>query len=171
MKLIHNVVIGFAVNPGKLWILQAGKMYEMHVQVFDEENNRIRVDDVSDFPNLTKTLWLTSMKGVKKYFSGVNKTTRWNVAHFVVSFVFFEQRWNVVFLPCYHTCCFFLYISPYTKQRPVCVNLFVRLYEPLIFTFTTALEITARFSNFLVSIFLKTLLLTKNEFFHYGFFY
>ena len=69
MKLIHNLVIGFAVHPGKLWILQTGKMYEMHVQVFDEENNRIRVDDVSDFPYLTKTLCQISMKGVENISS------------------------------------------------------------------------------------------------------
>lgn len=97
MKLIHNLVIGFAVHPGKLWILQTGKTYEMHVQVFDEENNRIRVDDVSDFPYLTKTLCQTSMKGVKKYLKGVNKTTRLNVGHFfVVSFVVFEKRSDIV---------------------------------------------------------------------------
>lgn len=97
MKLIHNLVIGFAVHPGKLWILQTGKTYEMHVQVFDEENNRIRVDDVSDFPYLTKTLCQTSMKGVKKYLKGVNKTTRLNIGHFfVVSFAVFEQRSDIV---------------------------------------------------------------------------
>ena len=74
-------------------MLQAGKTYEMHVRVFDEENNRIRVDNVSEFPYLTKALCQTSMKGVKKYFKGVNKTTRFNVVHFfVVSFVVFEER-------------------------------------------------------------------------------
>ena len=125
MKLIHNVVIGFAVNPGKLWILQAGKMYEMHVQVFNEENNRIRVDDVSDFPYLTKTLWSTSVKGVKKYFKGVNKTTRWNLAHFVVSFVFFEQRWNMLFF--YHviTPVVFLYIYRHILSKDLFVLTFL----------------------------------------------
>ena len=100
-------------------------MYEMHVQVFDEENNRIRVDDVSDFPYLTKTLWSTSVKGVKKYFKGVNKTTRWNVAHFVVSFVFFEQRWNMLFF--YHviTPVVFLYIYRHILSKDLFVLTFL----------------------------------------------
>ena len=40
-------ILGFAINPGKLWILETGRFYYMHVRLFDAENNRIAIDNVS----------------------------------------------------------------------------------------------------------------------------
>ncbi|XP_047146809.1 nuclear pore membrane glycoprotein 210 isoform X1 [Hydra vulgaris] len=44
--LVHVVdpgKIGFAINPGKLWLLQVGKVYELLVLLFDDDGNSIQI--------------------------------------------------------------------------------------------------------------------------------
>eukprot|EP00111_Clytia_hemisphaerica_P008784 TCONS_00025681-protein len=44
--------IGFAINPGKYWVLQTGRQYHLHVQLFDDDHNRILITDHTYFDSL-----------------------------------------------------------------------------------------------------------------------
>ena len=44
--ILHFVIKGFAINPGKHWVLQSGKKYELHVQLFDDDDNKVLITDV-----------------------------------------------------------------------------------------------------------------------------
>ena len=47
INFIKNHFLGFAINPGKYWVLQTGRQYHLHVQLFDGDKNRILITDVS----------------------------------------------------------------------------------------------------------------------------
>lgn len=47
LQIFGNYSSGFAINPGKIWVLETKKQYEMHVQLFDDENHKILITDVS----------------------------------------------------------------------------------------------------------------------------
>lgn len=41
------ICLGFKIHPGDSWVLETGREYDIHIEVFDKSGNKIYLSNVS----------------------------------------------------------------------------------------------------------------------------
>ena len=45
--MLFVLFAGFAISPGNIWVLETGREYIIHVEIFDFKKHKILITDVS----------------------------------------------------------------------------------------------------------------------------